>query len=437
MPLVLLPMVFFTTAPISKKEFHFLLYCFLFGSFVNVAWCYIYTFVLHKNEVARSASRFMSHIRLGLYLNVAVASCVYFISFHKEFLKRIGLALLIVFYLFGMYSLGLASGFANFFMLCFLAGVYLIFKQNFKIKLVLILLLAAGIYFVSTYVKSVYDSQIAPRKTAYNTLQEKNKFGVPYFHLDTLGQKENGNYVHINLDLLGLRKEWNRRCPKDSFSYQPQHNLQRYEILIRYMSSKEITKDSAGIWQLSESDIKKIQNNQVNYLADKWSYLHKRVYEIIYEFDESSNDRNINGHSLSMRPFFWKAALYVIKNNFLIGVGTGDVQDEMNKAYQKTNSPLTKKWYKRPHNQFLTITVALGIVGLIVFLINLLWPVFHFRKYLHVLFWPFFYLALSSFILEDTLESQAGLTFFNYFYSLFIALAYFSKKDRELSLDPQ
>ncbi|MCE3227344.1 MAG: Lipid core - O-antigen ligase [Bacteroidetes bacterium] len=426
MTLLLLPMVFFTTAPLSKKEFHILLYCFLLGSFVNVTWCYIYSFVLHKNEVARSASRFMSHIRLGLYLNVAISACVYFIWYHKELLRRGLFLILILVFLFGMYALGLASGFVNFFILCFLAGVYLIFRQSFKIKIVLILVLGVGIYFVSNYVIGVYNSQIAPKQTAYNTLQEKNKFGVPYFHLDTLGQKENGNYVHRNLDLIGLGKQWNKRCPEDTFSYDPQVNLNRFEILIRYLSSKELTKDSVGVWQLTEEDLRKIKNNKVNYLTDKWSYLHKRVYEIVYEIDEAWNGRDINGHSLSMRPYFWKAALHIVKNNSIIGVGTGDVQTEMNKAYVETNSPLSKKWYKRPHNQFLTITVALGFIGLIVFLVSLFWPVFRLRKYFHVLFWPFFYLAISSFLLEDTLESQAGLTFFNYFNSLFIALAWFS-----------
>jgi O-antigen ligase len=371
----------------------------------------------------------MSHIRLGLYLNVAIAVCVYFIYNYQATLKRAGFAALILFYLFGMYALGLASGFANFFILCLLAGVYLILKQNFITKMVLSVVLTMGIFLVCSYVKGVYMSHISPKETFYNTVQEENKYGKHYAQFNS-GQKENGNYVHINLDLIGLRQEWKRRVPADSFSYVPPHNLGRYEILIRYLSSKELTKDSAGIWQLTEEDIKNIQKGQVNYLSGEWSYLHKRVYEIVYEYDEMVHGRNINGHSLSMRPYFWKAALHIIKNNFLIGVGTGDVQSEMNKAYAETNSPLSKNWYKRPHNQFLTITVALGITGLIAFFISVFMPVYRLRKHLHILFWPWFYLALSSFLLEDTLESQAGLTFYAFFHAAFIGLAY-HKADHE------
>ena len=57
----------------------------------------------------------------------------------------------------------------------------------------------------------------------------------------------------------------------------------------------------------------------------------------------------------------------------MFGVGTGDVQTELNKTYMETDSPLSKEWYKRPHNQYLTITVALGLFGLIIFLIIMIY----------------------------------------------------------------
>jgi hypothetical protein len=428
LPLFILPLVFFTTRPFSKNEFHFLLYCFLFGSVLNVAWCYIYSFILHKNEIARSASRFMSHIRLGLYLNMAISACVYFLFVHRESIKKVGFVFLILIYLFAMYALGLASGFVNFFILFFLASCYLLSRLNGKLKATLIVVLVTLIFSVCYYVKKVYDSQVLVNKSPYNTVQLKNANGHWYSHLDIGGsQKENGNYVFINIQFEELKKEWNKRCPSDTFSYQPQHNLKRYEVLLRYLTSKSLTKDSLGIWQLDEEDIKNIQANINNYQTKNWSYLHKRVYEMVYEYDEYRNERHINGHSLTMRPYFWSAALLCIKQHPLIGAGTGDVQKEMDVIYASSQSPLHKDWYKRPHNQFLTITVALGFIGLVIFLVSLFWPIYYLKNNFHVLWYPFFVLAIMSFFLEDTLESQAGITFFAFFNTLFLSKAWYRK----------
>lgn len=429
LPLLLLPLVFFTTRPLSKKEFHFLLYCFLLGCVVNVAWCYIYTFVLHKNEIARSASRFMSHIRLGLYLNMAVASCVYFIFINSLLPRRIIFILLILFFLFGMYVLGLASGIVNFLILFVLAGIYLSFRLRLWLRTVILGVLLLSLALVVNYVSSVYHSQVMVNKIPYNELQKKNRNGRYYTQFDSTGsQKENGNYVFINVQLEELKKEWNRRCPADTFSYHPQYNLKRYEVLLRYLTSKQLSKDSLGIWSLTPEDIRNVRANINNCQTQDWSYLHKRVYEMVYEYDEFRNSRHINGHSLTMRPYFWSAALGCIREHPLTGVGTGDVQQEMNKMYDKIHSPLHTEWHKRPHNQFLTITVALGLIGLAVFVFSLLWPIFFLKNNFHALWYPFFILAMGSFLLEDTLESQAGLTFFSFFNALFLSLAWFKKK---------
>jgi O-antigen ligase len=130
-----------------------------------------------------------------------------------------------------------------------------------------------------------------------------------------------------------------------------------------------------------------------------------------------------------MRLEFWKTALYIINQNPIFGVGTGDIQQAFNKAYDETNSKLSKEWRLRCHNQYLAITVAFGFVGLILFLIYFLFPITTLSNKLHELYWPFVLIILFSFITEDTLENQAGLTFFAIFQTLFIWLA--SSKETE------
>jgi len=427
-PLFFLALVFFGSAPLSKKEFHGVLICFLAGAFCNTAWCLAYNFVLYHNQVGRDASRFMSHIRLGMYLNMAIASCVYLAAQTQKFRIKALLILLGFYFIFIMFVLGLASGLSMFFILCLLGLCVIIYSQKNWVKLISALLLAGLALLVANYILKVKSEQLDVRAVKNNTLLKVNEAGHEYIYLDTLTkQKENGNYVMINIQMNELKRVWQREFPADSFSYDPQHNLKRFDVLLRYLASKGLNKDSAALAQLSAEDKGNIQKDISNYKYPQWNYLHKRTYELVNEYDEFMHHRNVNGHSMSMRPYFWKAAWHVIGQHPLFGVGTGDVQQQLEAAYDQTQSPLRPEWHKRPHNQFLTVLVSLGVAGLLVLLFSIFYPVAYLRRDLPALFWPFLAISLVSFLTEDTLESQAGLTFYAVFSTLFLSVAWFRK----------
>ncbi len=430
LPLLFLPGLFLSSKPIDVKEFKILLYCFIAGSVINTGWCLIYNYILHTNDVARNASRFMSHIRLGLYLNVAIACCFYFMVQNLKIIYKVLFGLLLLYFVFSLYALGLASGFVNLAVLFSLALIVFLFRQKLYIKITSVVILITAIFYVAFFFISFLNSQLIAQQNESNTPRMYNAAGNLVLNSEISTQKENGNYVYMNIQTIELQKEWSRRFPQDSFTYTPSHNLQRYNVLIRYMASKGVYKDSAGMSLLNANDFKNIQNNITNYKYPEWSFMQKRAYEFVWEYDEFINGRGINGHSLTMRLYFWKAASVIIKNNLLFGVGTGDVQDELNKTYVETHSPLSKDWFKRPHNQFITITVSLGLFGLLVFLFSFIYPVIKLKKQLHILFWPYFLILCISFILEDTLETQAGLSFYAFFYTIFIVQAYNLKKQQ-------
>lgn len=426
-PLLFLPMLLFSSKPLSLKEVHGLLYCFIAGCLVNTGWCLVYSFVLHKNEVVRNASRFMSHIRLGLYINIAITVCVYFTLKSKDYLKKTGYILLVLYFAFVLYALGLASGIINFILLFLLVLSAVIYKQGILVKLLALIIVVLFCSLVYNYILNVKKHQLNIHSSPNNELQVTSPSGRPYTHFTENTQVENGNRIHINIQLEEIQREWKREFPEDSFNYATHHNLQRYVVLVRYLSSKGLNKDSAAMAKLDSKDKINIKNNVVNYEYPGWSFLHKRTYELINEYDEFVNKRVINGHSLTMRLYFWQAALQIIKTQPLFGVGTGDVQQELNKMYISTNSPLEPEWYKRPHNQFLTIAVALGITGLLIFLISLIYPIVTLKNDLPKLYFPFFIIAFLSFFLEDTLETQAGLSFYAFFNTFFISIAWHKK----------
>lgn len=428
LPLVFLPVIFFSSNPISKKEFHSLLYFFIAGSVVNTLWCMSYSFILHQNEIVRKASRFMSHIRLGLYLDMAIASCVYFIFESKKLNSKILFSLVILYFVFTLYALGLATGILNLLILVVFAVLYVIFNQQSIYKIIALVVLVTIVGLVTSYILKIKEAQLTVKNHENNSPKRESVNGRPYFHLEESKQVENGFYVHMNIQPQELQKEWNVVCPEDSFNFSTQTNLIRYEVLLRYLASKGFTKDSLALHQLNSEDLQRIKKNISNCEITKWSFLHKRIYEFVNEYDDFKNNRYINGHSITMRLYFWKAAMLLINEHPMFGVGTGDVQQELNKVYVNSDSPLKTEWYKRPHNQYLTITVATGVFGLLVFLFSLMYPIKKYKKILPVLYWPFIITALGSFFVEDTLETQAGLSFFAVFNTLFVSQAFWKKR---------
>ncbi len=428
-PVLSLALSMFCAKPLSKKELQMVLLGFLLGSFTNTLWCLLYSFVLHQNETIRNASRFMSHIRLGLFLNMAILVSLW-LAFHlRRGIYQTGLYILAAYFVAALWALGLASGIVNFIVLSFIILSIVIFRLRLVYKFVAILLLIGSVVVISNYLKGIWKAQFVAQKVPVNVRQDYSPSGRIYYHGDP-DQLENGHYVHLNLQPLELQMAWKKIFPADSFSFEAQHNIKRYDVLIRYLASKGLNKDSVGVSLLNETDRENIRNGVVNYQYPDWSYLHRRTYELVNEADEYLNRRQVNGHSLTMRLYFWTAGWQVVTQHPVLGVGTGDVQDAMNRAYVATKSPLSQEWRKRPHNQFLTIAVALGLIGIVVFCCCLIYPVVQLRTHLSWMYWLFFITLVISFITEDTLETQAGLTFFAFFQTLFVSQAWFGKTKR-------
>lgn len=338
------------------------------------------------------------------------------------------MAPLALYFILAMFLLGLATGLSIFAFLLSLFILYAILKLSWPKKLVLLLGLGISLYFGISALNSIYREQLFPKAESNNQAQEFSAQGNRYIHFDEKGNLENGYYIHINIQLQELQRSWNRRCPADSFSFPPDtHNLRRYEALIRYLSGMGLNKDSVGVSHLTETDIRNVQQNIPNPDYPGWSFLRKRLYELLNEYDDFRSGREVNGNSLTMRYYFWKAAWHAIAQKPWIGVGSGDVEAAMKRAYLATASPLREEWHKRPHNQFLTVAVGLGLTGLVLFLLALAYPFVVLRKQHSALGLAFTLVYVLSFLMEDTIETQAGVTFFAFFNTYLTAEAWFRK----------
>lgn len=427
-PLMYLPLVFFTSTRLKREEWHYLLYAFLAGTMVNLGWCFIYKNIIHHTEQVREVSRFMSHIRLGFLVDMAIFICFYFISLHEFKKWQLLFLTLAAAFLYSLYELGLMSGVVNILLVGTGFGAHYLFRRS-KISFILyIIFLVVVVLFVTMKARQFYNEHFTLSENSINKRQKFTLSKRPFNHYPFSKQIENGVLVTNNIQEEELQREWNRRVPDDSIHLEQKINLQRYFTLVRFISGKHQWKDSASVASLNETEIALIRQGIPNHLYSNWSFLKKRFYELVCELEEYQNNGNVNGHSFTMRLYYLKSAISIIKAHPAFGVGTGDVQQGMNEEYDRSNSPLDKEWYKRPHNQFVTITVALGIAGLFIFLLSLIWPIWILKNDLDTLYYLFFSSVVISFLFEDTLETQIGLSFFAVFNTLFLTQAWLKRK---------
>jgi O-antigen ligase len=121
------------------------------------------------------------------------------------------------------------------------------------------------------------------------------------------------------------------------------------------------------------------------------------------------------------RLMVWKSSLEVIKENFLFGVGTGDVKTELIKKYEEKGILQALKENLNAHSQYLQTFIALGFVGFILLLSCLVFPSIHAFNKGNILIILFIALFAFHILVESMLERQAGVVFFAFFYSFFLS----------------
>lgn len=122
-------------------------------------------------------------------------------------------------------------------------------------------------------------------------------------------------------------------------------------------------------------------------------------------------------HSDAQRLLSMEYGLQVAQQNLFIGVGAGDIKNEMTKIYeQHAQSEVVKS--KMPHNMYIYFLAATGILGLLIFLLSVFYPWLSNGRYKHLLFTVFILMMLFAFLAEHTLEIQLGTAY----YLLFLLL---------------
>lgn len=151
-------------------------------------------------------------------------------------------------------------------------------------------------------------------------------------------------------------------------------------------------------------------------------------FENVIETTFSKNENELDSEDGSAsRLVAWKTASDMLKKHFLIGVGTGDVKQTLADEYQKRGYLNAYEIKLNSHNQFLQTTLAIGLLGLLALLfmifINFKTALAN-KNLLHLIFIA---AVCLQFIVEASLETQAGVIFISFFNSAFNFI--FTKSD--------
>ncbi len=365
----------------------------------------------------RGLSPFVSHIRFSLMSCFVITLLVF--GYKEKFISfwiALPIALVLVLHLIIMEAI---TGIG----ILLLIGLPLFMKlmgwrykkDGAKILYISSILAATAGFFLLYEAKDIFIAKDERMASLQKTAQ-----GNEYFNDEMNTAKENGYYIHRYICIKELHEEWNKRKTKYKFNSLNQKESAYLEgTLIRYLTSMGLKKDAEGVKKLSDEDIAYIEIGEANAKNVHMNPIRKRIRELLWETDAYIANPSPGGNSLTQRFVFWKTGLDIIQTYPLTGVGTGDVQDAFDKQYEINQSPLDKEHRLHTHNQYITFWVSFGVFGLLFFLTMITHLYFHSRdlefRFVSQLF---AIIMILSMITEDTLETQAGVSLFVFFFSL-------------------
>lgn len=403
---------------LTKYQIHALIYAFVgavfLSSFINVG-TYFHWWGSKVYDDIRSLSLFISHIRFALMVALALTASLTYLFVGKKY-KWIAVILVgwFIFYLIlSQVGTGILVGFGVFILLL----VFFVQRiQSKKIKIGVTISTMLSFCLIVLYL-SIQLKPISPKVilTEYD-YNQKTVLGNSYtFHSPETQIWENGYPIFAYLAESELRKEWNKVSDLDFDTGKDSKGFLVHYTLIRYMTSKGLRKDSLHFHKLTPKDIQAVEQG-IPSVEVKKGGLSAILYRLRYQLH---NNEDPNGKSLLERKEYLKAGLHLIQSHFFFGVGLGDIQDAFHRYYVQSQSKLALENQHITHNQFITVWIIGGIACFLAFCSFWVFQFVEAIKSNSFLWLGFLIITCLSFLIEDTLQTQTGVTFVAFFAALF------------------
>jgi hypothetical protein len=427
-PLFILPIFLSTTEAITRKTFYRFMLLFIVSLFI-VTLFNAWKVIDHDYIDIRDISRHVGNIVFGLLISLSIFASGYLLIKKGTYpgIIKILLSVILVWSVIYLVITQSMTGLSiSILTILFLIPVLIFRKKNIwlKVSLTLLILIITGsvVFYLQKVVRDFYRAD----PVDYQKLEKLTSRGNPYKHDPFHKQTENGHYIWLYIQSEELRESWNMRSkiPFDS------NDLKGQPIkftIVRFLTSKNERKDADAVQRLSAEEIHAIERGVANELYIKKFSIRGRIYEFLMGYDNYIQTGNPTGSTVMQRLEFWKASLGLIKDNWLHGVGTGDMNIAFQQQYEKMNSKLSLDQRWRSHNQYMSVWIGFGIFGLIWFLFAVFYPPIATRRLDDYFFLVFFIIAMIAMLTDDTIESQMGVTFFSFFYCFFL----FARKEKD------
>ncbi len=363
---------------------------------------------------------FPSNIRLALFVVMSIFCLLYFNIIQKNGKTILKLASLLstVWLIYFLYFLNSLTGYIILAVIL-LFVLYLYLRNNFQKKHNILFISATSIIISlsAIYITHAFIGFQKHDNINFSTLPYTTVNGNLYEH-DTLSKfTECGHYTDIYVCKKEMEQEWNKKSSIPFFGKDLRgQNLD--VTLKRYLSSKNLTKDSVGISKLSNEDVKYIENGYANYLYTKKYSIKSKLYLIWWQLNAYDITGDAGNQSISQRIEYYKISFKIIKDNLWFGVGTGALLNETLKAFKESNSKTDNKYWYLVHNQFVYVLASFGILGFMLFVVLFFFPLLKPITGANSLFTGFYLIILLSLFTDNTFEVQLGLGFFVVFYCL-------------------
>ncbi len=436
LPLLVMPFVLSSMEPLGRKRFDLVMFVYVLSVFVATQVSF-FSYLRHDYEDIREISHIISHIRFCLNIVFSMAIVGYYLYRNraskgkevpdfglKVVLKQFLMWFLLCWFAYQIFIFESLSGYVILMAVVLVSAVYAFLRWKkgkgwrFAVGVAALTVCVVGVLAVLRFVKP--QLQVVP--IDFSTLEKKTALGNDYWHDTVYNPVEDGKYVGLYYCKKELHEAWEQRSDQPLVGIT--HNGESLEAtLARYLTSKDLRKDAQGVAALTDEDVSNVEQGVANYNNWKYPGMRARLSSTLFEYNRYRRFNDPNGGSLSQRIEFIKASFHIIGHHLWFGVGTGDVPQAFAQTYEEIQSPLREEFRFRAHNQYLSIAVAFGLVGLAFFLFVLFYPWFMSKRNHTYLYMVFLCIMLLSMFPEDTLETQAGASLFAFFWAMLLFAA--------------
>ena len=422
LPLLIFPLVFATEKPLSKNEFTFFAILFSATVIASVSTS-LYIYYVNNLSDYRDAFVFVSHIRVSLMAMISTTILIFIGLYRNDIKMKIRIFMLIggLFLIASQFIFSILSGIFIFLVLLFVVFIMLIYKKvNIKSIVISLSVLIVFVVSMSYLLFSTIKDYNYVGDIDLNKLDTVSALGNKYEHKPYEFQIENGNYIGIYIQRYEMNQEWSKRSNL-AFDGVDNRDQVLQITLIRYLNSKGLRKDAQGISALSDEDIINIENGIANFEFAKRLSFKKRIYRLIWQYNiYIQNKESLNsGHTILQRLELWQVGMELIALNPVFGIGTGDINNAYADILSQRSSSLAGNGL-RSHNQYISTTVSLGAIGLVILLFSMYYPAYLSGLYYNPLFVLFIVIMSMSMLWEDTIESQVGVTIYAFVYMFYM-----------------